>query len=91
MDKIDLSKYEKIEKPKPRKGQQTLGIVKPDYNLLRLEKPRCPFHFNRVYWIRNGTLLNCKKAGIKSHVFTLDVISGKRLLEFRDHVKMMGR
>lgn len=68
--------------------QPHLIEMKPDFSLLRGEKPYCPFHFNRVYWDFRRTKLICKKF---KHVFTLDVISGKRLLEFRDHVKMMGR
>lgn len=93
MDSIKnlLPKIQRVKKVKPD-VQPALFMNPPQWNLLKVNE--CPFCAACLYWNRPRTIIRCKS---KLHKFVLtaksyeEIVSGKRLQDYKDHVKMMGR
>ena len=80
----------KIQRVKKVKGQEAL--FKPDFSLLN--RQLCPKCLRKLYLTRNAKLFYCRRKlcgfAIPSTTYN-EIISGKRLQDYKDHVKMMGR
>ena len=87
-----LPKIQRVKKVKDR--QPTLYPLPFDWELLKFPKCPHPSCMKALYWNKSLTIIRCKS---KLHKFVLtkksyeEIVSGKRLQDYKDHVKMMGR